>query len=79
MSKVSNSGDLVINKENMKKEEIKDTIVDGVCSDENKNTVKKGKSKKKPWETGYKEPPFYDEFRPHWGPGSKYKPWKYGK
>ena len=58
----------------MKKEEIKDTIVDGVCSDENKN--RKEKKKKRCWEDrGYKDPPFYDEFRPFWGPGSKYKPW----
>lgn len=28
---------------------------------------------------GYDDPPFYDEYRPFWGPGSKYKPWKYGK
>lgn len=57
---------------------IKNTIEDGVCSDENKD--KKGKRKKKPWEdSGYDDPPFYDEFRPFWGPGSKYKPWIYGK
>ena len=61
----------------MKKEKINDTIEDGVCSDENKD--KKGKRKKKPWETGYKNPPFYDEFRPFWGHGSSYKPWIYGK
>ena len=43
---------------------------------ETKNKVKK----KKLWEdSGYDDPPFYDEFRPFWGPGSKYKPWKYGK
>ncbi len=41
-------------------------------------TVKK--KKKKLWEdSGYDDPPFYDEFRPFWGPGSKYKPWIYGK
>lgn len=28
---------------------------------------------------GYKEPGLYDEFQPHWGPGSSYKPWIYGK
>jgi len=27
---------------------------------------------------GYDDPPYDDEFRPHWGPGSKYKPWIYG-
>ena len=26
----------------------------------------------------YDEPGIYDEFRPHWGPGSKYKPWIHG-
>jgi len=72
--KVPNSGDLKIRR-NMKKEEIKDTIEDGVCSDENKDK----KRKKKPWERSYKDPPFYDEFTPFWGPGSKYKPWIYGK
>ena len=57
---------------------IKNTIEDGVCSDENKD--KKGKRKQKPWEdSGYDDPPFYDEFRPFWGPGSKYKPWIYGE
>ena len=55
----------------MEKEIIKDTIVDGVCSDENK--VKN--VKKKLWKPDYKEPPFWDEFGPLWGPGSKYKPW----
>jgi len=38
------------------------------------------KEKKRCWEDrGYKDPPFYDEFRPFWGPGSSYKPWIYGK
>ena len=23
----------------------------------------------------YDDPGIYDEFYPHWGPGSKYKPW----
>ena len=56
----------------MEKVIINDTIEDGVCSNENK----KVKTEKKPWEDkGYDDPPFYDEFRPFWGPGSKYKPW----
>lgn len=39
-------------------------------------TKDKTVKKKKLWEdSGYDDPPFYDEFRPHWGPGSKYKPW----
>ena len=36
--------------------------------------------KKEKWcfdQGGYDDPPFYDEFRPFWGPGSKYKPWIY--
>ena len=38
------------------------------------------KKKKRCFEQGgFDDPPFYDEFRPFWGPGSKYKPWKYGK
>ena len=53
----------------MDKEKMENTIEDGVCSSENKNV------KKKPWKPDYKEPPFWDEFRPLWGPGSKYKPW----
>lgn len=36
------------------------------------------KKKKRCFEQGeYDDPPFYDEFRPFWGPGSKYKPWIY--
>ena len=63
-------------KDNMKKEGEKDTIEDGVCSGQNKDK----KRKKKLWEdSGYDDPPFYDEFRPFWGPGSTYKPWRYGK
>ena len=55
----------------MDKEKMEDTIVDGVCSEENKeNNVKK-----KLWKPDYKEPPFWDEFGPLWGPGSSYKPW----
>ena len=27
----------------------------------------------------YDDPGIYEEFKPHWGPGSKYKPWIYGK
>ena len=43
-------------------------------------TKDKTVKKKKLWEdNGYDDPPFYDEFRPFWGPGSKYKPWIYGK
>lgn len=39
-------------------------------------TKDKTVKKKKLWEdSGYDDPPFCDEFRPHWGPGSKYKPW----
>lgn len=56
---------------NMDKEKMEDSIVDGVCSNENK--VNEGK--KKPRKPDYKEPPFWDEFGPLWGPGSKYKPW----
>ena len=49
-------------------------IENGVGSSENKD--KKEKKKKRCWEDrGYKVPPFYDEFRPFWGSGSKYKPW----
>ena len=60
----------------MDKEKNNETIKDGMCSGENKDK----KRKKKPWEdSGYDDPPFYDEFRPFWGPGSKYKPWIYGK
>lgn len=60
----------------MDKEKKNETIKDGMCSGENKDK----KRKKKPWEdSGYDDPPFYDEFRPFWGPGSKYKPWIYGK
>ena len=55
----------------MEKEIIKDTIEDGVCSGENKEN----EGKKKLWKPDYKEPPFWDEFGPLWGPGSKYKPW----
>lgn len=57
------------------KELSKDTLVDGVSSGENKD-----KKKKKIFDQGgYDDPPFYDEFRPFWGPGSKYKPWIYGE
>ena len=43
-------------------------------------TKDKTVKKKKLWEdSGYDAPPFYDEFRPFWGPGSKYKPWIYGE
>lgn len=60
----------------MEKVIINDTIEDGVCSSENK----KVKTEKKPWEDkGYDDPPFYEEFRPIWGPGSSYKPWINGK
>ena len=55
----------------MDKEKMEDTIVDGVCSEENKEK----NVKKKLWKPDYKEPPFWDEFGPHWGPGRKYKPW----
>lgn len=59
----------------MKKLKVEDTIKDGMCSEENKD-----KKQKKIWEQGgYDDPPFYDEFRPFWGPGSSYKPWIYGK
>ena len=27
----------------------------------------------------YDDPGIYEEFRPHTGPGSSYKPWRYGK
>ena len=45
-----------------------------VVVENTKETVKK---KKKGCfdQGGYDDPPFYDEFRPLWGPGSKYKPW----
>jgi|GEM_PF-5423854 len=60
----------------MKEFKVEDTIKDGMCSGENKDK----KRKKNPWEdSGYDDPPFYDEFRPFWGPGSSYKPWIYGK
>lgn len=49
-----------------------DVVVNG-----NGKTVRK--KKKRCWEDReYNEPPFYDEFRPFWGPGSMYKPWIYG-
>ena len=61
----------------MDKKRVKDTIENGVCSGENKD---KNVKKKRCWEdSGYDDPPFYDEFRPFRGPGSKYKPWIYGK
>ena len=43
-------------------------------------TKDKTVKKKKLWEdSGYDDQPFYDEFRPFWGPGNKYKPWIYGE
>ena len=44
-----------------------------------KNKSVKKKKKRCFDQGGYDDPPFYDEFRPFWGPGSKYKPWIYGK
>ena len=41
-----------------------------VCAQKRTKNVKK-----KLWKPDYKEPPFWDEFGPLWGPGSKYKPW----
>ena len=73
MKRVPNSGDLVIIKGNMKKEVINDTIENGVCSGKNK------KGKKILLHSEYDDPGIYEEFRPHWGPGSSYKPWIYGK
>lgn len=59
----------------MKELKVGDTIKDGMCSRE-----KKDKKQKKIWEQGgYDDPPYDDEFRPLWGPGSSYKPWIYGK
>ncbi len=59
---------------------MENTIEDGVCSNENKDKNKNEQREKRPWEDwGYDDPPFYDEFWPIWGPGSKYKPWIYGK
>lgn len=56
-----------------------ETLVDIYLFPEWKH-IKKSKNQKKIWDQGgYDEPPFYDEFRPHWGPGSSYKPWIYGK
>ena len=55
----------------MDMERMENTIVDGVCSNENKDN----EGKKKPRKPDYKELPFWDEFGPLWGPGSKYKPW----
>lgn len=44
------------------------------------NGKNKDKKQKKIWEQGgYDDPPYDDEFRPLWGPGSSYKPWIYGK
>ena len=58
----------------MEKEIINAPIENGEGSSEKKK--RKEKKKKRCWEDrGYKDPPFYDEFRPFWGPGSKYKPW----
>lgn len=59
----------------MTREEIKDTIIDGVCSEEHKDK----KEKKILLHDNYDEPGIYEEFRPLWGPGSSYKPWIYGK
>ena len=61
----------------MSKEEINDTIENGGCSSENKN--RKEKKEKILYHSEYDDPGIYDEFYPHWGPGSKYKPWIYGK
>lgn len=71
LEKVPNSGDFGKNQRHMKKEGFNDTIVDGVCSEKNK--VKKGE--KLSLHDNYDEPGMYEEFRPIWGPGSKYKPW----
>ena len=54
----------------MKEEEINDTIENGGCSSENK--IRKEKIL---YHSEYDDPGIYDEFYPHWGPGSKYKPW----
>jgi len=61
----------------MDKEKKNETIKDGMFLEENKN---KDKKKKMIWEdSGYDDPPYDEEFRPLWGPGSSYKPWIYGK
>lgn len=46
---------------------------------ETKNKSVKKKKKRCFDQGGYDDPPFYDEFRPFWGPGSSYKPWIYGE
>ena len=45
---------------------------------ENKKIIwpKKGKIL---FRSEYDDPGIYEEFAPHWGPGSQYKPWIYGK
>lgn len=59
----------------MKEKVINDTIKDGVCSGENKDK----REKKILFHDHYDDPGIYEEFRPFWGPGSSYKPWRYGK
>ena len=44
-----------------------------------KNSIKDKKGKKILLHSEYDDPGIYEEFRPHWGPGSSYKPWIYGK
>lgn len=51
--------------------------------EEKKDNLKKGetKSTKKSkilFCSEYDDPGIYEEFRPHYGPGAKYKPWIYG-
>ena len=46
----------------------------------NEETLKTGqttttKKSKILFHSEYDDPGIYDEFYPHWGPGSKYKPW----
>ena len=65
----------VIIKQIMSKETINDTIGNGGCSSENR----KDKGKRILFHSEYDEPGIYEEFRPHSGPGSSYKPWIYGK
>lgn len=57
------------------KEVINNINKDGMCSKNNQ----KEKRTKILFHSEYDDPGIYEEFAPHWGPGSKYKPWIYGK
>ena len=59
-------------------EPLKENVIsnkDGKCTKNNQ----KEKRTKILFHSEYDEPGIYEEFRPHTGPGSSYKPWIYGK